>query len=335
MVDKEIGRLAKLPLRAIWKQEDRDFTPWLRDHIDQLADELGMTLEAQGIEVPVGRYKLDLLAINPETGRNVVIENQLERADHSHMGQLVTYAAGLKAEVAVLIAERFGDEERAALEWLNESTPSGAVFFGIEVQAVNIGDSAPAAMFRTVVSPNGWSRGRPSAPGEITETQRLYLSYWRPLLEELKTVHRWGSIQTENKGSSYRCGSGLGPGYGRFPRIMRFTAAGDLRVELEIRGPDRDWNKRVFDLLVDSREKIEESSGPYLWERLDGAGISRVAAVRTGSLRDPEPQLEEHRRWMIEQVISFPRAFRSQLERVQRIVDGEREEASGEDELPE
>lgn len=94
MVDKEIGRLAKLPLREIWKLEDRDFTPWLRDHIDQLADELGMTLEVQGTEVPMGRYKLDLLAINPETGRNVVIENQLERADHAHMGQLVTYAAG-------------------------------------------------------------------------------------------------------------------------------------------------------------------------------------------------------------------------------------------------
>ena len=123
MPEQNIGRLNKLPFREVRNDEAKIFTPWLRDHIDQLADELNMTPEAQSTEVPVGRYFLDLLAINPETQGNVVIENQAGNADHDHLGKLITYAAGFRAEAAIWIAERFGDEQRTALEWLNVSSP--------------------------------------------------------------------------------------------------------------------------------------------------------------------------------------------------------------------
>ena len=64
----------------------------------------------------------DILCKDTVTDKWVLIENQLERTDHTHLGQLLTYAAGLEAVTVVWIAERFTDEHRAALDWLNEIT---------------------------------------------------------------------------------------------------------------------------------------------------------------------------------------------------------------------
>lgn len=326
MTQENIGRLNRLPFREVWKDEARDFTPWLRAHIDQLAEELNMTLETQDTEVAVGKYFLDLLATNPETQGNVVIENQVGNADHDHLGKLITYAAGLKAETAVWIAENFGDEQRTALEWLNENGPSEAAFFGVEIQAVNIDGSIPAAMFRAVVTPNEWGGSKDPVPGELTDREKLLMAFWKPLLEDLKTNHRWGQIQTTNKNRAYPAGSGLGRGFRNFRRNMRFAGSNEIRVEFTIWGPDRDWNKKVFDLLVESKDDIEETMGPLVWERLDDAMVSRVALVRTGSPQDPEPELEEHRQWMIDSVSRLPQGLRPYLEQVQQVMSEERQE---------
>ena len=88
----------------------------------------------------------------------VLIENQLERTDHTHLGQLLTYAAGLKAVTIVWIAHRFTDEHRATLDWLNEITDDRFNFFGLEVELWQIGESAVAPKFNAVCKPNDWSK---------------------------------------------------------------------------------------------------------------------------------------------------------------------------------
>jgi hypothetical protein len=89
----------------------------------------------------------------------VLIENQLGRTDHTHLGQLLTYAAGLEAVTIVWIAQPITDEHRAALTWLNEITDERFRFFGLEIEAWRIGDSPPAPKFNVVVKPNDWTRG--------------------------------------------------------------------------------------------------------------------------------------------------------------------------------
>ena len=116
----QLGRLRRIDAREVWKHEANDFTPWLKEHIDQLNEAIGFEIELSGREEPVGEFAVDLYGTEVQTRRPAIIENQLTRTDHDHLGKLMTYAAGLKAGVAVWISPQFRDEHREALTWLNE-----------------------------------------------------------------------------------------------------------------------------------------------------------------------------------------------------------------------
>ncbi len=127
-----LGRLRPVAnLRSIWSTEASDFPPWLFENLDLLANAIGVSLTAEQQEYPVGPFRLDILA-SDAAGRTVAIENQVEPADHNHLGQLLLYAAHVNAATAVWISPRFRDEQRQALLWLNENTVDGVRFFGVE-----------------------------------------------------------------------------------------------------------------------------------------------------------------------------------------------------------
>ena len=94
-------------VRELWDHEERDFTPWLADHLHLLGNEIGLRLELVARESPVGPFSLDILAKEPDTGVLVAIENQLEWTDFQHFGQLLTYATGSKAQVVIWVAPVF------------------------------------------------------------------------------------------------------------------------------------------------------------------------------------------------------------------------------------
>jgi hypothetical protein len=81
-----------------------------------------MELELIDTQTKVGPYRADLLCRDTNTDSYVAIENQLERADHLHLGQLMTYAAGLDTVNIIWVAQKFNEEHRAALDWLNRIT---------------------------------------------------------------------------------------------------------------------------------------------------------------------------------------------------------------------
>jgi hypothetical protein len=152
--DQRFGKLERLPAKTGWTGgESGDFTPWLAENLDVLAGELGLALELKAREHRVGRYYLDLL-LEDARGRVVIVENQFATTDHDHLGKLLTYCAGTKAQVVVWIAESLNEEHVAALEWLNENTLTDVAFFGVEVELLRIGESLPAPHFRVVVRPN-------------------------------------------------------------------------------------------------------------------------------------------------------------------------------------
>ena len=88
----KLGRIEKGNLREAWPYEAADFTPWLAEHISELGNALGLELELQSQEAPIGTFSLDLLARVSGTNRTAIIENQLEPTNHDHLGKLLTYA---------------------------------------------------------------------------------------------------------------------------------------------------------------------------------------------------------------------------------------------------
>ena len=143
-----IGRLRRVPLREVWPHEALDFTPWLEENIDELNNVIDLSLSVVAREQSAGDFNVDLVA-EDESGNPVIIENQLERSNHSHLGQLITYLAQIGARAAIWIVADPRPEHVSAISWLNESSP--ASFYLLKLEAVRIGESLPAPLLTLIV----------------------------------------------------------------------------------------------------------------------------------------------------------------------------------------
>lgn len=179
------GTLAEVPLRQAWVHEAHRFTPWLADNLARIAEAIGIPLELTGTEMRVGTFSADILARNPTDDSVVLIENQLEGSDHTHLGQIMTYLAGLETHTMIWIAPSFRDEHLSAIRWLNEHTVEPFAFFALRLRLVRIGDSPFAPLFEVVERPNNWDRQlseqRRSAEGSRSELGELRLAFWTRL----------------------------------------------------------------------------------------------------------------------------------------------------------
>ena len=175
---KEFARLTAVQLRKVWETEADHFTPWLAEpeNLSLLGETLGMVLDDAKTEQTVGSFSADIVATNTADNRRVVIENQLEKTDHDHLGKILTYAAGLNALTVVWIAKRFTEEHRAALEWLNNHTSADIGFFGLEIEVWKIDASRCAPKFNVVAKPNEWTKALPAKT--LTVTQQAQFDFW-------------------------------------------------------------------------------------------------------------------------------------------------------------
>ena len=112
--------IEKVGVRSKWKDEAYDFTPWLAKNLNLLGEELGVRLELVQEEKQVGPFSLDILAIDTDTGTMIAIENQLEETDHTHLGQLLTYASGCGVGIAIWVAPEFVFEH--AQPWISSTS---------------------------------------------------------------------------------------------------------------------------------------------------------------------------------------------------------------------
>ena len=89
-----IGKLQRVSLRDVWKHEAYDFTQWLQENIDILNDSLDLDLVTADREQAAGSFSIDLVA-EDEDGNTYVIENQLEKSNHDHLGKVSVQGSGL------------------------------------------------------------------------------------------------------------------------------------------------------------------------------------------------------------------------------------------------
>jgi len=268
--------------RDVWKHEALDFTPWLLRNADVLSDLLGMDLVLEAAEHPVGGFSLDLIGSDEATGRVVIVENQLEESDHTHLGQILTYAAGTDPTTIVWIATGFRPEHRAALDWLNERTNEDTRFFGVEIEVVRIGDSAPAPAFKLVAQPNDWGKQVKAAAQQanMTERTQLYMDFWTRFTAAVRTKHPSWTRATTTKSSWL----GMSAGVSGVNWIFTFNSRG-LGVQLEFVASDPELNLARYRALEEHRLDIENAfGGPLAWEPMEGYKATRVASY--GELAD-------------------------------------------------
>ena len=182
----EFGELKDVDLRQVWQHEANDFTPWLADNLERLAREIHIPLELEDTEVAVGPFAADILARNLNDDSRVLIENQLEGTDHTHLGQILTYLAGLEAQTIIWVAREFNGAHLSAIRWLNEHTTEPFAFFAVRVRVVRIGDdmSSPVApLFEVLERPSEWDRQvRVSAQEEtglLNERRQFRRDFWQ------------------------------------------------------------------------------------------------------------------------------------------------------------
>ena len=267
----KLGRLERVDLREIWETEAQHFTPWLaaEENLSVLAETLGMELELDAQEANVGPFRADILCRNSDGGSWVLIENQLERTDHGHLGQLLTYAAGLHAVTICWVAERFTEEHRATLDWLNEITGDHFRFFGLEVEAWRIGDSLPAPKFNMVSRPNDWSRSV-APPKEMTPKRRLQQEFWAALMKHLE--ERGGGVR--RKKPQPENWMDFSVGRSEFWLETRLHAAEKwIGVALFMNGPDA---AAYYALLERQRAEIERDLGVLEWRALPDRKSSSI-----------------------------------------------------------
>jgi len=307
-----LGRLERVEIRDIWLGEATHFTPWLakEQNLALLADTLGLDLELEAQEKAVGPFRADILCKDANSEEWVLVENQLERTDHSHLGQLLTYASGLKAVTIVWIATRFTEEHRSTLDWLNQITDASFRFFGLELEAWKIGNSAAAPKFNIVSKPNNWSRSVASAAraideSELSDVRLRQLEYWKAFHDVLNELA--GPISGNRKAQPQSWMSyGIGRSHTHVGAVM-IRPQRKIRSEVYLSG---DYAKQWFRQLEEQKADIENDLGYKLvWEFLPDRNDCRISSY----LEEIDPEDETHWReqhvWLARRVNDFHRVF--------------------------
>lgn len=302
-------------LRMVWESEAGDFTPWLarEDNLMLLGDTIGIDLELNAQEQNVGPFRADILCKDTITNNWVLIENQIEKTDHTHLGQILTYGAGLEATTIVWIAKRFTEEHRAVLDWLNEITDERFNFFGLEIELWRIGNSQIAPKFNIVCKPNDWSRTQIEIAkrGELTPEKQLLMDYWRGLIELLREKE---STLKSDKPKPF---DHLSFAIGNWETLsaLSIIKKNKIGVQVYLKGSNA---KTLFEQLQRDTNSIEKTIGDKLeWNDLRPKERSIDLFKLNIDIRNRENWPDQHE-WLYEKLEAFYKAFG---ERIKELGD--------------
>jgi len=302
-----LGTLSGVEVRKIWPSEAADFTPWLatEENIGLLSAAIGLELEVEHTEVAAGPYSADIVARDSATGNYVVIENQLQKTDHDHLGKALTYAAVLGAKTVVWIASTFTDEHKKVMDWLNESVADDISFFAVQLELWSINGSAPAVKFNVLSRPVQ-SAVKPSAvdPKVLSESRKLQLEWWTAFRDELVAKKALPSFQSPRPQYWYNIALGR-TGIHLSATANTFEKKIGMRVYLM----SKYGGKVAMHQLLEAREAIEKDIGCALqWDPNPEATDKVIVVLRDADLTKKE-KWPEHLRWLVDMTIRFRKVF--------------------------
>jgi hypothetical protein len=313
-----IGKIERIPLRDVWEHEAYDFNKWLQDNIDVLSNVTNINLSNPEREQNAGDFSVDIVA-EDGNGNPVIIENQLEKSDHKHLGQIITYLVSIGAKTAIWIVSKPRTEHINAINWLNES--SSANFYLIKVEAIKIGDSPSAPLLTVIVGPSEASKEVGQTKKELAERYLIREKFWTQLLElsRNKTKLHSNISTTQHNWIGTSAGvRGLGFNYA----IRKDNAQVELYID---RGDGcEESNKDVFSQLFQRKKEIEDTFGGSLeWQSLEGKRACRIRKqIDTGGYRN-ENWAEIHEE-MVKNMINLEKALKIHIKNLKiKVINDE------------
>lgn len=303
-----LGTLKEITdLRSIWPHEALNFTPWVAENVDLLADAVGLDITVDETESSVGDFNVDIYASETGTGRKIIIENQLEDTDHDHLGKLITYASGKGADVVIWVVKHAREEHKAAVEWLNNHTDDKIGFFLCEIKLFQIGDSQIAPAFTVVERPNDWTKEiRKTASANSTQQQRL--EYWQAFNDYAFSDANFSRIFNKRKPTTdhwmdFSIGSSA-----CHIAVSQIQKRKAVDVELYIND-----DKELFKSLFAHKDEIEKNMEMELeWKELPERKASRILIEKTVDLDDRATWPEQFD-YIMDTCIKMKRAFKRYL----------------------
>jgi hypothetical protein len=307
-----LSRLKKVELREAWQHEASDFTHWLAqaENLQLLSDEIGIDITLVQAEASVGKFSVDILAEEENTGRKIVVENQLETTNHDHLGKIITYASGFDAEIIIWIVKDVRDEHKQAVDWLNEHTDDKINIFAIQMELWQIGDSPYAPKFQIISKPNDWAKAikKSTTQSDLSDRRLMQLEFWGRFKEY--AVSQKSSLRMRKIYPQHWYDISIGNSKSHLCLIV--DADNDqLRCELYI--PD---SKPLFKALYDSKEPIEKKLVYELeWMELEGKKASRIKTVLNIDVGNSD-NWEKCFEWLMKTAQDFQSVFAEQMRKM-------------------
>lgn len=308
MQNNELSELIDVDLRKIWPNEAPDFTPWLAEEgIDLLSDQIGTDISVIEIEADAGNFSVDILAEEVDTGNIIIIENQLEKTNHDHLGKIITYASGLGASIVIWIFKEITEEHRQAIDWLNEITDDNTSFFGLEIKVYQIDDSNPAPKFETVCQPNEW----PVNPDIISGIPKKQLKFWKKFMDYASNKNITPSQKSPKPRAYFVVRAG---------KIKLREAQINLRINTseELMTCQLEVKDEIFFKFLESyAESINKELGlpSASWRQRSTAGKSfAIEQQKSGLQIDDEENYETYFAWFVEKASLFVQTFQPYVE---------------------
>lgn len=304
-----VGKLEEVDLRNVWRNEAKDFTGWLFDNIDMLNDQIGATLSSVEREKSVGPFSVDILA-EDQDGRLVIIENQLERTDHDHLGKVLTYLSNLEAKMVVWISSDPRQEHITAVNYLNEVVPEDTRFFLVRVQAFRIGASEPAPLFTVVAGPSPEVAAGGKIKKEFAGREKQRFEFFQQLLEKSNVAT---SIFANVSATSYQ--NWLNAGAGKYGLSWVYVIKlHEARVELFLSGSDPHLIRQRFEILKAKSDDIGTAFGePLDWDYKEERKQQYIRSYsKVGGLQDEEewPDIQDD---LVDRMIRLESALRNHI----------------------
>jgi hypothetical protein len=304
-----VGKLQAVDLREIWRHEALDFTKWLFENCDVLNEQIGLSLTPIEKERSVGPFNVDILA-EDSSGRPVIIENQLARTDHDHLGKLLTYLTNLGAKVAIWISSDPRPEHVAAIDFLNEVVPQDTQFYLLKIQAFKIGQSDSAPLFTVVAGPSEERSAGGEVKKEFAEQDKKRYEFFDQLLA---LCNQKTTLFSSVSPVGYQ--NWVNSGAGKAGLMWTFVAMKKAaRVEFFFCSPNAEVNKKRFESLSVKKESIEENYGEELiWDFKDTRKQQYIRSHCPFGGLDDEEKWPEIQNGMVDRIVRLEKALGSHI----------------------